>query len=82
MKLAEAYGWHGSRVTDPAEIDDALKRRSTTTGRRSSTAASRPRRTSTRWSPPGGSIDEMLGGIPGGPVSEMLDDELLEEVWE
>ena len=31
---------------------------------------------------PGGSIDEMLGGIPGGPVSEMLDDELLEEVWE
>jgi acetolactate synthase I/II/III large subunit len=31
---------------------------------------------------PGGSIDEMLGGIPGCPVSEMLDDELLEEVWE
>ncbi len=31
---------------------------------------------------PGGSIDEMLGGIPGGPVSEMLDDEALEEVWE
>jgi hypothetical protein len=31
---------------------------------------------------PGGSIDEMLGGIPGGPVSEMLDGELLEEVWE
>jgi hypothetical protein len=24
----------------------------------------------------------MLGGIPGGPVSKMLDGELLEEVWE
>ena len=31
---------------------------------------------------PGGSIDEMLGGVPGCPVSEMLDDDLLEEVWE
>ena len=31
---------------------------------------------------PGGSIDEMLGGVPGCPVSEMLDDDILEEVWE
>jgi len=31
---------------------------------------------------PGGSIDEMLGGVPGCPVSEMLDDDLLEDVWE
>jgi hypothetical protein len=31
---------------------------------------------------PGASIDEMLGGIPGCPVSEMLDDGQLEEVWE
>ncbi len=27
-------------------------------------------------------IDEMLGGVPGAPVSDMLDDDLLEEVWE
>jgi hypothetical protein len=31
---------------------------------------------------PGGSIDEMLGGVPGAPVSDMLDDDLLGEVWE
>jgi len=31
---------------------------------------------------PGASIDEMLGGVPGCPVSEMLDDDFLEEVWE
>ena len=30
----------------------------------------------------GGSIEEMLGGIPGGPISDMLDEDLLTEVWE
>jgi acetolactate synthase-1/2/3 large subunit len=31
---------------------------------------------------PGGSIDEMLGGLPGGPVSDMMDDGAVTEVWE
>ncbi len=82
VKLAEAYGWHGARVTEPGDVDAALT---------AAFAHDGPALIDFRVSreecvypmvAPGGSIDEMLGGIPGGPVSEMLDGELLEEVWE
>jgi acetolactate synthase-1/2/3 large subunit len=82
VKLADAYGWLGLRVTDPAEIDDALKAAFEHDG--PALVEFRVAREECVYPmvAPGGSIDEMLGGIPGGPVSEMLDGELLEEVWE
>ena len=82
VKLADAYGWLGLRVTDPAEVDAALK-----TAFEHDAPAIIDFRVAREecvypMVAPGGSIDEMLGGIAGGPVSEMLDGELLEEVWE
>jgi acetolactate synthase-1/2/3 large subunit len=81
--LAEAYGAKGLRVEDKADVEPALKE------------AFKEKKVPVLIDfiveeeenvfpmvAPGGSIDEMLGGIPGGPVSEMLDDEALEEVWE
>ncbi|MCE5191301.1 MAG: biosynthetic-type acetolactate synthase large subunit [Actinomycetia bacterium] len=82
VKLAEAYSCLGLRVTDPAELDAALLRAFDFDG---PVIVDCRVPTSENVYPmvaPGGSIDEMLGGIPGGPVSEMLDDEFLEEVWE
>ncbi|PKQ36640.1 MAG: acetolactate synthase, large subunit, biosynthetic type [Actinobacteria bacterium HGW-Actinobacteria-1] len=82
VKVAEAYGCLGLRVTDPADLDATLLKAFEYDGpvivdcRVPSSENVYP------MVAPGGSIDEMLGGIPGGPVSEMLDDELLEEVWE
>jgi acetolactate synthase-1/2/3 large subunit len=68
VKLADAYGWYGARVTDPADVDAALLAAFEHDG---------PAIIDFRVA-----RDEMLGGIAGGPVSEMLDGELLEEVWE
>jgi len=82
VKLADAYGWHGSRVTDPKDIDAALKAAFDHDGPALVDFRIAPEENVFPMVAPGGSIDEMLGGIPGGPVSEMLDDELLEEVWE
>ena len=82
VKLAEAYGCLGLRVTAPGDLDAALLQAFEYDGpvivdcRVPSSENVYP------MVAPGGSIDEMLGGIPGGPVSEMLDDEFLEEVWE
>ncbi len=82
VKLAEAYSCLGLRVTAPEDLDAALLQAFEYDGpvivdcRVPSSENVYP------MVAPGGSIDEMLGGIPGGPVSEMLDDELLEEVWE
>jgi len=82
LKLAEAYGWLGLRVEKTEDVDEALKKAFAHDGpafvdfRVASEECVFP------MVAPGGSIDEMLGGIPGGPLSEMLDDELLEEVWE
>ncbi|KAF0208460.1 MAG: biosynthetic-type acetolactate synthase large subunit [Actinomycetota bacterium] len=83
VKLAEAYGCLGLRVRTPEELDAALLQAFEYDGpvivdcRVPATENVYP------MVAPGGSIDEMLGGIPGGPVSEMLDDDsLLEEVWE
>ncbi|MDO8915835.1 MAG: biosynthetic-type acetolactate synthase large subunit [Coriobacteriia bacterium] len=82
VKLAEAYGWLGLRVTDPKEVDAALNAAFDHDGPALIDFRVAPEECVFPMVAPGGSIDEMLGGIPGGPVSEMLDDELLEEVWE
>ncbi len=82
VKLAEAYGWLGLRVTKPEEVDDTLKKAFDHAGPAFVDFRVAREECVFPMVAPGGSIDEMLGGIPGGPVSEMLDDDLLEEVWE
>ena len=82
VKLAEAYGWLGERVTRPEELDAALTRAFDHDGPALVDCRVAREENVYPMVAPGGSIDEMLGGIPGGPISEMLDDELLEEVWE
>ncbi len=82
VKLAEAYGAFGIRVTKPAELDAALKAAFDFDGPAVVDVRVEREENVFPMVAPGGSIDEMLGGIPGGPVSEMLDDEALEEVWE
>jgi len=82
VKLADAYGWAGFRVETPADLEATLQAAFDYDG---------PAIVDVRVSreecvypmvAPGGSIDEMLGGVPGAPVSDMLDDDFLEEVWE
>ena len=82
VKLADAYGWLGIRVEKPEDIDAALLRAFDHDGPAIVDFVISPEENVYPMVAPGGSIDEMLGGIPGGPVSEMLDGELLEEVWE
>ena len=82
VKLADAYGWHGARVTDPADVDAALLAAFDYDGPALIDFRVAGDELVYPMVAPGGSIDEMLGGIAGGPVSEMLDGELLEEVWE
>ncbi|MBI5232470.1 MAG: biosynthetic-type acetolactate synthase large subunit [Coriobacteriales bacterium] len=82
VKLAEAYGALGLRATTPAELDDVLTKAFDHPGVAVVDCRVVGEECVFPMVAPGGSIDEMLGGIPGCPVSEMLDDELLEEVWE
>lgn len=82
VKLAEAYGAFGIRVTAAAELDDALAAAFAFDGPAIVDVRVEREENVFPMVAPGGSIDEMLGGIPGGPVSEMLDGDLLEEVWE
>lgn len=82
VKLAEAYGCLGLRVTRPDELDAALVRAFEHDGPAIVDVRVEREENVFPMVAPGGSIDEMLGGIPGGPVSDMLDEELLEEVWE
>ncbi len=82
VKLAEAYGCFGVRVKTPEELDAALTAAFEFDGPAIVDCRVVEEECVFPMVAPGGSIDEMLGGIPGGPVSEMLDDELLEEVWE
>ena len=82
VKLAEAYGAFGVRVTTPAELDAALIAAFDHDGPAIVDVRVEREENVFPMVAPGGSIDEMLGGIPGGPVSDMLDGELLEEVWE
>ena len=82
VKVAEAYSCFGIRVTDPADLDAALTAAFEYDGPAIVDCRVPSSENVYPMVAPGGSIDEMLGGIPGGPVSEMLDGELLEEVWE
>ena len=82
VKLAEAYGWLGVRVEDPAKLDEALTAAFDHDGPALVDVRVAREECVFPMVAPGGSIDEMLGGVPGGPVSDMLDDDLLEEVWE
>ncbi|MCG2806655.1 MAG: thiamine pyrophosphate-dependent enzyme, partial [Coriobacteriia bacterium] len=82
VKLAEAYGAFGVRVTAPEDLDAALTAAFDFDGPAIVDCRVVQEECVFPMVAPGGSIDEMLGGIPGGPVSEMLDDELLLEVWE
>ena len=82
VKVAEAYGCFGVRVMVPAELDAALEAAFAFDGPAIVDCRVVGEECVFPMVAPGGSIDEMLGGVPGCPVSEMLDDELLEEVWE
>ncbi|MBN2848281.1 MAG: biosynthetic-type acetolactate synthase large subunit [Coriobacteriia bacterium] len=82
VKLAEAYGCFGIRATTPSELDDALVAAFAHDGPAIVDVRVEREENVFPMVAPGGSIDEMLGGIPGGPISEMLDDEILQEVWE
>lgn len=82
VKLAEAYGCFGVRVEKPADLDAALKAAFEFDGPAVVDCRVVGEECVYPMVAPGSSIDEMLGGVPGCPVSEMLDDEILEEVWE
>jgi acetolactate synthase-1/2/3 large subunit len=82
VKLADAYGWLGLRVTDPAQLDAALTAAFDHPGPALVDCRTSPEENVFPMVAPGGSIDEMLGGLPGGPVSDMMDDGAVTEVWE
>ena len=82
VKLAQAYGWTGMRIEKPADLEAGLKLAFATEGPVMVDVRVAREENVFPMVAPGGSIDEMLGGVPGAPVSEMLDDDLLEEVWE
>ena len=82
VKLAEAYGWKGVRVTRASELDAALASVLDHDGPALLDCRVVEEECVYPMVAPGSSIDEMLGGVPGAPVSEMLDESSLEEVWE
>jgi acetolactate synthase-1/2/3 large subunit len=82
VKLADAYGWFGARVTEPGELDAALQAAFDHDGPAMVDCRVAREENVYPMVAPGGSIDEMLGGMPGGPVSDMMDDGLVTEVWE
>jgi len=82
VKLADAYGWKGIRVSDPEKLEAALAEAFDYDGPAFVDVWVEQEECVFPMVAPGGSIDEMLGGVPGAPVSDMLDDDLLTEVWE
>lgn len=82
VKLAEAYGCLGLRVSKPSELDAALLQAFEYDGPVIVDCRVVGEECVYPMVAPGASIDEMLGGVPGCAVSEMLDDDVLEEVWE
>lgn len=75
VKLAEAYGWLGLRVSDPDKLDETLMAAFDYDGPAFVDVLVADNECVWPMVAPGNSIDEMLGGIPGGPVSNMLDEE-------
>jgi acetolactate synthase-1/2/3 large subunit len=82
VKLADAYGWGGFRCTKPEELDATLQAAFDHDGPAIVDVRVEREECVFPMVAPGGSIDEMLGGVPGAPNSDMLDDDLLGEVWE
>ena len=82
VKLAEAYGWRGQRVDSPDQLDAALIAAFDHPGPALVDCRVVGEENVFPMVAPGGSIDEMLGGLPGGPVSDMMDDGAVTEVWE
>ena len=82
VKLADAYGWKGFRVESPADLDATLQAAFDYDGPAMVDVRVAREECVFPMVAPGASIDEMLGGVPGCAVSEMLDDSMLEEVWE
>ena len=82
VKLADAYGWKGFRVESPADLDSTLQAAFDHDGPAMIDVRVAREECVFPMVAPGASIDEMLGGVPGCGVSEMLDDSMLEEVWE
>lgn len=75
VKLADAYGWMGVRVSDPDDLDGALRAAFDHDGPALVDVLVADRECVWPMVAPGNSIDEMLGGVPGGPVSDMLDEQ-------
>ncbi|MCL5291332.1 MAG: biosynthetic-type acetolactate synthase large subunit [Actinobacteria bacterium] len=75
VKLAEAYGIKGRRVIDPKDVrpglEEAIK------ARKPALIEFVVEREECVFPmvAPGASIDEMLGGIPGAPISQMIEEE-------
>ena len=74
VKLAEAYNWQAERVSDPAELEAAMKRL---------LDADRPALLDMRIDrdenvypmvAPGAPLDDMIGAVNVGPISEMIDE--------
>jgi len=82
VKLADAYGWKGFRVESPADLDATLQAAFDYDGPAMVDVRVAREECVFPMVAPGASIDEMLGGVPGCAVSEMIDDSMLEEVWE
>lgn len=75
VKLADAYGWKGVRVVDPAQLDDAIREVIDHDGPALLDIVVAGQECVWPMVAPGNSIDEMLGGIGGAAISEMLDEE-------
>lgn len=74
VKLAEAYNWQAERVSDPAELEAAMKRL---------LDADKPALLDMRIDrdenvypmvAPGAPLDDMIGAVNVGPISEMIDE--------
>ena len=74
VKLADAFGCLGLRVTDPATLDATLKQAFEFDGPAIVDCRIMTNEMVYPMVAPGSSIAEMLGGVPGAGLSEMIDD--------
>lgn len=75
VKLAEAYGSFGVEVTDPKKLDEALQAAFDYDG--PALVVCRVTEDQMVWPmvAPGSSIEEMLGGVPGAGLCDMIDEQ-------